>query len=205
MSLEEIIVSLTYFGIFILITLNGVISFPSSQLVYIFAGYFASTGDLNLFLVIGVGAVAQSLGNLILYEISRRKGLDYSLKLFKFLDVLNPRQEIKKIQIAFRKRGSFFLFVGKLVNPIKIFIPIPAGISKMNRIKFFVIVLIASGIWASIFSCIGYYFGKSWEKFGYYGVIMFAVFIIVIMVFYKYINSKEILEELGNEKNQKKK
>ena len=201
MSLEEIIISLSYFGIFILIMLNGVIGFPSSQLIYIVAGYFASKGDLNLFLVIGVGAVANSIGNLILYEISRRKGLDYTLRLFKFLDVLNPKREVKKIQIAFRKRGSVFLFIGKLVNPIKIFISIPAGISKMNRVKFFVIVLIASGIWASVFSCIGYYFGKSWEKFGYYGAIMFIVFIIVIIVFYKYINSNEILEELGNERN----
>ena len=198
MSLEEIIISLSYFGIFVLLTSNGIISFPSSQIIYIVAGYFASRGDLNLFLVILVGAIANSVGNLILYEISRRKGLDCSLKLFKFLDMLNPRKEIRKIQIAFKKRGYFFLFVGKLVNPIKVFIPIPAGISKMNRVKFFAIVFIASGIWGSVFSYIGYYFGKSWEKFGYYGLIMFTIFIVVIIMFYKYINSKEIIEELRN-------
>lgn len=198
MSFEQFIISFSYVAIFLLITMNGFISFPSSQIIYVIAGYFASIGDLNLILVILVGGLANTIGNWILYEVSRKKGLDYTLKFFKFLAVLNPKREIKKIEVAFKKKGIWFLFIGKLVNPIKIFIPIPAGITKMNRLIFLPIVFVTSTIWASIFSCIGFYFGKSYESFGYLGIAMFCVFGTVLFYFYKYINSEEILKEIEN-------
>lgn len=198
MNFEQILISLSYFGIFLLITCNGIISFPSSQIIYIIAGVFASKGDLNLLYIILVGGFANALGNVILYEISRKKGLKYTLKLFKFLSMLNPEKEVKKIEIAFKKKGTWFLFIGKLVNPIKIFIPIPAGITKMNRGLFSTIVLITSTLWATIFTTVGFYFGESYENFGWVGLVMIIIFSIVIYYFYKYLNSDEIIKELEN-------
>lgn len=197
MSIEQFILMFSYLGIFILIMINGVISFPSSQIVYIIAGYFASRGDLNYISIIIIGGVANTIGNIILYEIARKKGLDYTLKFFKhFLYFKNPQNEIKKIEIVFKKRGAWFLFIGKLVNPIKIFIPIPAGIAKMNRIVFSIIIFITSTIWSAIFVSFGYYFGKSYQAFGYYGALIFLIAIGVMYTFYKYMNSEEILKEI---------
>lgn len=200
MNLEQLIINFGYFGIFILIIINGIISFPSSQIIYLISGYFASKRDLNLFIIILLGTLANTIGNIILYEIARKKGLDYTLKFFRhFLYIKNPKQEIKKIEQVFKKKGVLFLFVGKLLNPIKIFIPIPAGIVKMNRIIFTIIVFITSGIWATIFVSFGFYFGKSYQAFGYYGALIFLIAIIVLYIFYKYMNSEEILKEI--EKN----
>jgi len=196
MSFEELIVSFGYFAIFFLMTLNGFVSVPSSQILYIIIGVFVSTGHLNLVWVILIGGIANTLGNWILYEISRKKGLNYTLKFFQFLAILNPKREIKKIKVAFKKKGVWFLFIGKLINPIKIFITIPAGITKMNRFLFLVIVFITSIIWATIFTFIGFYFGKSYSDFGIVGVVMFGIFGIVMFGFYKYINSEEILKEI---------
>lgn len=205
MSIEQIILTLSYFGILLLMTSNGIIAFPSSQLIYIIAGYFAFTNDLNLFLIILVGALGHSLGNYILYEISRKKGMDYSIKFIKYLfQFQDPKKEIKKFQIAFNKRSKTWLFIGKLANPSKIFIPIPAGIAKMNRIIFLLITYITSAIWASVFVLIGYYFGKSYENFGYIGAIMIVLFIIIMSYFYKLMNSKEILEQLEKEEQEEK-
>ncbi len=199
-SIEELIITFSYFGIFFLMTSNGIVSFPSSQILYILAGYFAFTGDLNIFYIILIGALGNTLGNLFLYEVSRKKGLKYSIKFIKYLFQLSdPEKEIKKFQIAFKKRSKFLLFVGKLANPSKIFIPIPAGIAKMNRGIFLLIIYITTIIWASIFTSIGYYFGKSYNNFGYIGAILIVVFIIVMSYFYKLMNSNEVLEELEKE------
>ena len=200
MNLEYIILTLSYFGIFILLLANGFISFPSSQIIYIIAGYFAYTQDLNIYYVILIGALGQTCGNWILYELSRKKGLEYSSKFIKYLfPYHDTKKEIQKFQIAFNKRQIFLLFIGKLVNPIKIFIPIPAGIAKVNRAIFLSIVFITSTIWASIFTAIGFYFGKNYENFGYIGAIIFIIALLVMTYFYKLMNSKEVIEEIEND------
>lgn len=202
MSIEQIIISLSYTGILLLMISNGFISFPSSQILYVIAGYFAFTGDLNLILIIAIGALGHTIGNYILYEISRQKGMKYSIKFIKYMfQLTDPYKEIRKFQITFNKKPLFFLFIGKLVNPIKLFISIPAGIAKMNRALFLIIVYITSAIWASIFTFIGYYFGKSYENFGYIGAVILIIAVLVMSYFYKLMNSNEVLKELEKEDN----
>lgn len=180
---------------------NGIISFPSSQLLYLIAGYFVFKGNLNPLLVIFFGGFGNAIGNMILYEISRRKGLKYILK-FKIF----PEKEIKKVQIAFNKKGIWFLFIAKILPALKVLVPIPAGISKMNRILFFIIVLITSTIWAAMFTSFGYFFGESFDLFGKYAFILLLIVLIVVSLFMKYLNSEEVLQEIeGIEKNNLKK
>lgn len=205
LGLEQIIITFSYLGILLLMTSNGFISIPSSQFLYLIAGYFAFTGDLNLGLIIVVGALGHTIGNYVMYEIARRKGVKYSVKFIKyFFRLMDPEKEIKKFEIAFKKRSKFLLFVGKLANPSKIFISIPAGIVKMNRVVFLIIAYITSAIWASIFVFLGYYFGKSYTNFGYIGGVLLIVFVVVMMYFYRLMNSDEVLAEVENKKRKKK-
>ena len=189
--LESIIVSLGYLGIFLLMIANGFISFPSSQILYIIVGYFISIGTLALVAASLVGALGNTIGNIILYEFSRRKGISYITQYKMF-----PQREVKKVEIAFRKKGAWFLFVGKLLPAIKVFVPIPAGLGKMNRTLYAVIIFVSSYIWSLIFIAIGYYFGKSSNVFGSYAVILMIVALVVVALFYKYINSEEIAREI---------
>jgi membrane protein DedA with SNARE-associated domain len=191
MTIESIIINLSYLGIFLLMISNGFIANPSSQVLYIIAGYFAFTGKLSFALIILFGAIGNTIGNFILYELARRKGLHY-LKKFKIF----PEKEIRKVQIAFKKRGAWFLFIGKLIPALKIFVPIPAGLAKMNRIKYGIIIFISSAIWASIFTGIGYIFGKSTDVFRVYSVILIIIAAIVIFIFYRYMNSAEVIKEI---------
>lgn len=191
MDTETIIISFSYAGIFMLMVLNGFIGFPSSQILYIIAGYFVFAGDLNLPMVIITGALGNTLGNIILYEVARQKGLHYLTKFKIFRE-----REIKKIQVVFQKKGAWFLAVGKLVPALKVFIPIPAGLSKMNRALYVPIILITSIIWSFPFLGIGYYFGKSSNVFGKYAVVMAIIAFVVAAVFYRFMNSEEVIQEI---------
>ncbi|MFW6285710.1 MAG: DedA family protein [Nanoarchaeota archaeon] len=189
MSIEQIIISSSYIGIFLLLILNGIFGFPSSQIIYIIAGWFAYSEDMNLLLIVLLGGIGHAIGNAILYEISRKKGLNYILK-FKLI----PKSEICKVNAVMQKKGYWFLFFGKFVNPIKIILPIPCGISKMNRFIFNSINVITTILWAIIFVSIGYIFGKSWDFAYYYGVIMIILSFSIMFIFYRYMNSQEILK-----------
>lgn len=190
-AIEGIIVAMGYTGVFGLMIANGIFSFPSSQILYIIAGYFVFTGSLNLFAVSAVGALGNTIGNVILFYLTKEKGLTYISKL-TFL----PESEIKKVQIAFDKRGVWFLFAGKLLPAIKVFMPIVAGIAKMRTAVFIPIILVSSYLWSLIFISIGYYFGKSAHLFGTYAVILFVAAFILVGVFYRYMNSSSIVAEL---------
>jgi membrane protein DedA with SNARE-associated domain len=191
MDTETIITSFSYFGIFTLMISNGFIGFPSSQVLYIIAGYFVFTGALNLPLVIIAGALGNTVGNIILYEVARRKGLHYLTKFQIFRE-----KEIRKVQVVFQKKGAWFLAVGKLIPALKVFIPIPAGLSKMNRALYVPIILVTSIIWSFPFLGIGYYFGKSSNVFGKYAVVMAIIAFVVAAVFYRFMNSEEVISEI---------
>ncbi len=191
MDTEAIILATSYLGIFFLMVSNGFISFPSSQILYIVVGYFISTHAL-LFLPASVaGAVGNTIGNIILYEAVRRHGMHYLTKFQIF-----KHDDIRKVEIVFKKRGLWFLFIGKLLPAIKVFIPIPAALGKTHRGIFAVLMLLSSWIWSSIFISIGYYFGKNTAVWKSYGTILAIVAVIIMFLFYRMLNSKEVLHEL---------
>ena len=178
---------------------NGVVSFPSSQILYIITGYFIFTGDLGLLPVVIVGAIGNTIGNIVLYELVRAKGVRYvetiAVKLYQIPKEKFERN-LSKVQVAFQKKGAWFVFVGKLVPALKVFVPIPAGLAKMNRALYSTTILIASTIWTLPFIAIGYYFGKSSDVFGKYAIALILVALVVLAIFYKYINSEKVVSEI---------
>lgn len=191
LSVEQIVVTLGYFGIFTMMITNGIASFPSSQILYIVSGYFIFTGNLSFFFVALVGALGNTIGNVILYKIVEKKGLHYITKFRLF-----PEREIKKVQIVFRKKGAWFLFVGKLVPALKVLMPVVAAIGKMKISLYIPIIFVSSYIWASFFIGIGYFFGEQTDFFGKYIIILIIVALVVLGMFYKYMNHKVIIKEL---------
>lgn len=192
LDLESIVLTTSTLGVFGLMISNGLIAFPSSQVLYILCGYFIATGKLSLIPIVIAGAIGNTIGNVLLFEIVRRKGPEYLLRWNVFRSV-----DFKKIEAVFRKRGIWFLFVGKLLPAIKVFVPIPAGLGNMNRNIFSLIMLVASSIWALGFIAIGYFFGRSSTVFGTYAVVLTIVAVLVVSLFYRYLESDEIKHEIA--------
>ncbi len=199
--IEQVVISLSYFGIFLLMILNGVISFPSSQILYIITGYFIFTGNISLIPVVIVGALGNTIGNIILYEIVRAKGVKFieiiAIKLYK-IQKQTFEKNLAKVQIAFQKKGAWFVFIGKLLPALKVLVPIPAGLAKMSRVLYITIIFISSMLWTLPFITIGYYFGKSSDMFGKYAFALILVALVVLAIFYKYINSEKVVSEVEN-------
>lgn len=191
LTIEGLITLLGYLGVFLLMIANGAISFPSSQLLYIIVGYFVAQGSLLLIPVVVAGALGNTVGNIILYELARKHGREFIARMKLF-----PMRELSKVEVAFQKKGAWFIFVGKLLPAIKVFIPIPAGLGKMHRGLFAVIMFVASLIWSLIFISIGYFFGKAPELFGKYAIVLILIAGAVLYLFYRYINSPEIIREV---------
>ena len=194
MSLESLLIQFGYGAILVFMITNGAASYPSSQLLYIIAGYFISTGDLAFLPVLILGALGNTIGNLILYEIAKRKGMTV---LERFLFV--PQKELRKVQILFNQNGAWFLFVGKLIPAIKALIPIPPGIAGMRKSIFLPIIAITSTIWALPFLGIGYFIGKNVETLGWYAAGVIAITMVFLYLTHRAMNSQKVLEKLEKE------
>lgn len=191
LTIESIITLAGYAGVFLLMIANGAVSFPSSQVLYIVVGYFIAQGNLMLIPVALAGALGNTVGNIILYELVRKHGRNFVARMKLF-----PTRELAKVEAAFQKKGAWFIFIGKLLPAIKVFVPIPAGLGKMHRGLFATLMFIASFIWSLGFISIGYFFGKSSDLFGKYALILVAVAAIVLFLFYRYLNSDEVVREI---------
>ena len=195
MSVEFLIIQLSYIGLFLGMILVGVIGiFPPTKILYPLAGYMAYTGHLSLALIIIIGGIGHSIGNSIQYFAAKFRGKKIIDKFLFF-----PKEEILRFEIAFKKKSKRWLFFGKLLDPIKLFVCIVAGYTKMKFWVFYPIVLITSIIWAAIFTLIGFYFGKSYENFGIIGAVVLVLAVLFMSLFYKFMNSKEVLEEVIKE------
>jgi membrane-associated protein len=191
---EAIIAATSYAGIFGLMIANGLLSFPSSQILYIVVGYFVGTGSLALFPAVIAGAAGNTIGNVLLYEIVRQRGIRYieRWKIFR-------AEDIAKVESIFRHKGAWFLFVAKLLPAIKVFAPIPPAIGRMRRDLFIAIIALSSTIWAIGFITLGYVFGRSANLWRSYSIFLLVVAVLLVYFFWRYAQSSAIVREITDE------
>lgn len=185
MDLNLVILNFGYLAIFVLMIINGVISFPSSQILYLITGWFISKGELEIASVLFVGALGHTIGNYILFYVTKKKGV----AIIKKLKIFNPNL-IKSAQINFKKKGVFYIFIGNLTPAIKNIIPIPPALAKISNFKFLFPSALASFLWALVFNLIGFFIGKNNVFENIYKTI--AIIIALILTYYVFKN-KDLL------------
>lgn len=159
MDLHLIISSGSYIAIFFLMLTNGIANLPSSQFLYLIAGYFVATGNLLFIPTIIVGALGNTIGNIITFLLIKK----YDKPLARKMLMLNE-ETFNKVHSAlhstFTRRGMWWIFLGKLTPSVKAFIPIIAGLASTPTKLTSFIFLSASFIWAIAITSLGFYFGE---------------------------------------------
>ncbi len=150
---------LGYAGVVLLMALeSSFIPFPS-EVVVPPAGYLASKGEMNLFLVILAGTVGSILGALLNYWIAARFGRDFLLKYSKYFFI--DKEKFDKFEVFFNTHGEITTFVGRLIPVIRQYISFPAGLVRMDLKKFIFYTGLGAAIWCTILALVGYYVGNN--------------------------------------------
>lgn len=188
MDLHELILSGTYASIFLLMIANGVINFPSSQVLYLLVGYFVSRGDVSFAGAVASGAVGNTIGNIITLLLVRK----YEHPLARKLLMMNEATFTKihgALSDAFSKRGIWWLFLAKLTPSVKAFVPVVAGLARTPLALTSFIFLAASFVWATGVIYLGYAFGEHVSLSSFLGV-SFLIGVIIVYILYKKISKK---------------
>jgi len=171
-----------YFGIFALMFLeSSFFPFPS-EVVMIPAGYLAFKGEMSLSLVLISGIVGSLAGAWFNYILANSFGR-------KFLSKIISDKKIDKLEKFFINHGHISTFTGRLIPGIRQYISFPAGLAKMDKIKFSIYTTLGAGIWAIILTMLGYYLGENQELIDKYlkeiTIITLIIILIIIMIYKK--------------------
>lgn len=139
------------------------------------------------------GALGCTVGSIIAYAVGMWGGRPFLEKYGKY--VLISRRDLDLAVQWFDKRGSWAIFISRLLPVVRTFISLPAGIAKMHFAQFLIYTFIGSFIWCTGLAYGGYLLGEHWEQirtamrpFD----LSIGVLIIALIAFYIYRHVKHI-------------
>ncbi len=178
--------ALGYPGIFLLMAMeSSVIPIPS-ELVMPPAGYLAQQGQMNMAVAILCGTAGSLVGAYANYFAAHYLGRPLILKYGKYVWI--TEEKFAKVEKYFNDHGEISTFIGRLLPVVRHLISIPAGLARMNHVKFSLYTLFGAGIWVTVLSYIGYFIGANQELIMKYshqaliGVVIVSVIIVVLYV-----------------------
>jgi membrane protein DedA with SNARE-associated domain len=160
--LQHLVTKMGYTGVFLLVTAESTLVPVPSELVFPFAGYMASKGVFNLYVLLVINSVAAMTGSGIGYAIGAKGGKPLLLKYGKYL--LIRKHDIEKTEKWFANHGKATIFFARLVPVIRHIISLPAGIARMPLGAFFLQTFLGATLWGSFLILLGYYLGEHWES-----------------------------------------
>ncbi len=150
-------------AIFIIVLLEymNLPGFPAGIIMPL-AGIWAARGNIPFIAALLITVAAGLVGSWILYCLGWKGGEVFLHKYIKRF----PRQQaaIDKNLNLIRKKGSIGIFLAKLIPMIRTLVSIPAGVLKMDFVKYTVSSALGILVWNLIFIGAGYFLGDAvWE------------------------------------------
>lgn len=162
----DIVSSLSYLGIFLLIFL-----LPAPQeIVLPLAGFLAAQGKLNFIGAVAAGVVGSTVGALPWYWAGRYFGearlLQWAERDRRWIKL--SVRDVQKAQKWFDASGSRAVLLSQFIPIVRTLIAVPAGISRMN-LGWFLLCLILSAIaWQGLLAYTGYLLGSHYGQVNQY-------------------------------------
>ena len=175
--------TLGYPAIFILMTLESALIPIPSEITMPFAGFLVGLGKMNFLTVVLLGALGNLVGSLAAYALGNFGQEPVVRRLVKSYGkyLLLSQEEVDQAEQWFRNHGGKIAFFSRLLPIIRTFISLPAGVAKMNVIKFSVYTLAGSLIWSTFLVWLGVILGQNWNILEVY-FRKFDVLIVVVGV-----------------------
>lgn len=154
-----------YIFVFVFMVIeSSFVPFPSEVIVppaaYLACSNAGVGSDMNIYWVVIIATLGALVGAFINYFIALWIGrpVIYAFANSKYGHMLLlSGEKVEKAEIYFDKHGSVSTFIGRLIPAIRQLISIPAGIARMNIIKFTLFTFLGALLWNSILGVLGFW------------------------------------------------
>lgn len=192
-DLNNLLTTVGYAGIFAIIFAESglLIGFflPGDSLLFT-AGFLASQGFFNIYILCPIIFVAAVLGDSFGYHFGRKVGPRFFKKESSFFFSKN---NIEKSRAFYEKHGGKTIVIARFVPVVRTFAPIIAGVGKMPYSRFLFFNIFGGFVWAFGVTLLGYFLGRSIPDIEHYllPITMLIIFISILPSLYHVIKEQE--------------
>ena len=161
-TITDVMGTLGYTGIFILMTIESAGLPIPSELIMTYGGYLGSTGAVHWAVAAVVGALGTGLGSAIGYAIGAWGGKPVVDRYGPYFGV--TRDKMLWAERWFCKFGESAVFYTRLLPVVRTIVNVPAGLLGMNFYKFMAYSMAGALPWCLVLSYIGYSLGAHWHE-----------------------------------------
>ena len=166
-TIVHIIAAWGYAGVFLWMAIGSACIPVPSEVIMPFAGAMSVTqGMFNFHALAFAGAFGNLAGSIAAYFVGMWGGRPFLQKYGRY--VLIHDRDIDKADRAFARYGEAIVFFGRMVPFIRAFVSLPAGIARMNFVRFCVYTFLGGLAWCYLLTWLGVKLGQNWAMLSVY-------------------------------------
>lgn len=187
---QDVIESLGYLGVALLVIAENLFPPIPSEIVLPFAGFVARRGDGSVVVMVLASTVGSVVGALVLYAIAAAIGPErihtFVVRFGKWFGV--KESDMVRAEQWFDRRSNAAVLVGRCVPLIRSLVSIPAGFRRMRFVPFIVLTAVGSAVWNVALIGAGAALGDQWDVVGdYVGVFQWLVIVVIVAVAVRFV------------------
>src|SRR5579875_4153848 len=155
-------VGAAYTVVFVLMALQSACIPIPSEVIMPFAGYKLAHSWAQLAWVATVASISSNLGSIPAYWLGAAGGRPMVERYGPY--ILLKKSDLDLADRFFNRFGSITVLLGRMLPIIRTFIAFPAGIARMNQVRFHVYTFIGSWPWCFALAYIGMKLGSRWDS-----------------------------------------
>jgi membrane protein DedA with SNARE-associated domain len=169
--IQGVILALGYGGVMLLMAIESACIPLPSEVIMPFAGSVTVAAiaaenhhaPMSLWLVALAGAIGCNLGSIPAYFVGAKLGRPF-LERTRWVRFFVTPHELERVDGWFARRGAIMVFAARLLPVVRTFIALPAGIARMDQLRFHVYTFLGSLPWCFALAYAGAKLGDNWEK-----------------------------------------
>lgn len=189
-NIPEVLALYGYIGVFVIVFLESGIFFPLPGDSLLFtAGILASGLGLNLGFLIPLIFIATLFGGIVGYYLGTQIE---KLHNYSFFRKILSQEHINTAHKFFEKYGRFAVVFSRFVPLVRTFVPIVAGIARMDYKTFLRYSIISSLLWSTVVTLAGYFLGKTFPMVKDYlsYLVILIIFVSILPGIYEWVRTR---------------
>src|ERR1700733_1471425 len=150
-----------YFAVIVLMAIQSACIPIPSEVIMPLAGYALAHSQWDLIILATVASLASNLGSIPAYWVGARGGRPMVERYGSYL--LLSRHDLDRVDHFFARFGSVAVLIGRMLPIIRTFIAFPAGVAKMNQLRFHLYTFVGSWPWCYALAYFGMKLGDKWN------------------------------------------
>ena len=150
-----------YFSVIVLMAIQSACIPIPSEVIMPLAGWALAHSQLDLIILATVASLASNLGSIPAYWVGARGGRPMVERYGSYM--LLSKRDLDRVDHFFARYGSITVLIGRMLPIVRTFIAFPAGVAKMNQVRFHIYTFLGSWPWCYALAYVGMKLGDEWN------------------------------------------